>query len=141
MLRIIDLWGMGLGHIRFARDFLAVAVRQTVILYPETLDRVLVVNAATWWQARRCKEWLYLMYTHVMLYGCIEYNPQHPCLWREVMPKAYCESKPIREPQQKPKFCRSSNSYRVVPHIAGKFLQNAKASDVVTSKFAFQVAP
>ncbi|CAK9074665.1 unnamed protein product [Durusdinium trenchii] len=46
IILIIDLWGMGLGHIRFARDFLAVAVRQTVILYPETLDRVLVVNAA-----------------------------------------------------------------------------------------------
>lgn len=43
--RIIDLWGVGLSHIGFARDFLAVAVRQTVILYPETLDRVLVVNA------------------------------------------------------------------------------------------------
>lgn len=36
---------MGLGHIGFAKDFLAVAVKQTVVLYPETLDRVLVVNA------------------------------------------------------------------------------------------------
>jgi len=43
---IVDLWGVGLGHIRFVRDFLAVAVKQTVVLYPETLDRVLVVNAA-----------------------------------------------------------------------------------------------
>ncbi|CAL1138980.1 unnamed protein product [Cladocopium goreaui] len=43
---IIDLWGVGLGHIGFAKDFLAVAVKQTVVLYPETLDRVLVVNAA-----------------------------------------------------------------------------------------------
>ena len=46
-LRIIDLWGMGFGHLRFAKDFLAVAVQQTVALYPETLDRVLVVNAET----------------------------------------------------------------------------------------------
>ena len=45
VLRIIDLWGVGLGHIGFAKDFLAVAVKQTVVLYPETLDRVLVVNA------------------------------------------------------------------------------------------------
>ena len=45
--RIIDLWGVGLGHIGFAKDFLAVAVKQTVVLYPETLDRVLVVNAAS----------------------------------------------------------------------------------------------
>lgn len=45
---MVDLWGMGLGHISFARDFLAVAVKQTVLLYPETLDRVLVLNAASW---------------------------------------------------------------------------------------------
>ncbi|CAJ1379150.1 unnamed protein product [Effrenium voratum] len=46
VLLMVDLWGMGLGHISFARDFLAVAVKQTVLLYPETLDRVLVLNAA-----------------------------------------------------------------------------------------------
>eukprot|EP00434_Breviolum_minutum_P018798 symbB.v1.2.016580.t1/scaffold1253.1/size128728/7 len=46
VILIIDLWGVGLGHIGFAKDFLAVAVKQTVVLYPETLDRVLVVNAA-----------------------------------------------------------------------------------------------
>ena len=43
--RIVDLWGVGRGHFRFATEFLSVAVKQTVILYPETLDHVLVVNA------------------------------------------------------------------------------------------------
>lgn len=55
LLRIIDLWGMGFGHLRFAKDFLAVAVQQTVALYPETLDRVLVVNAETC-QTHPCRD-------------------------------------------------------------------------------------
>ncbi|CAE7174844.1 SFH1 [Symbiodinium pilosum] len=46
IILVIDLWGVGLGHLRFATDFLSAAVKQTVILYPETLDRVLIVNAA-----------------------------------------------------------------------------------------------
>ncbi|CAE7438829.1 SFH1 [Symbiodinium natans] len=46
VILIIDLWGLGRGHFRFARDFLAAAVKQTVVLYPETLDHILVVNAA-----------------------------------------------------------------------------------------------
>lgn len=46
VILIVDLWGVGRGHFRFATEFLSVAVKQTVILYPETLDHVLVVNAA-----------------------------------------------------------------------------------------------
>eukprot|EP00438_Fugacium_kawagutii_P010344 Skav210915 [mRNA] locus=scaffold4127:11132:29640:+ [translate_table: standard] len=56
---IIDLWGVGLSHIGFARDFLAVAVRQLVVLYPETLDRVLVVNAEAPLTTTAAKAWAF----------------------------------------------------------------------------------
>lgn len=78
LLRIIDLWGVGLGHIGFAKDFLAVAVKQAVVLYPETLDRVLVVNADACSQL--CP--LFLLY-----FSCFSLEPElgvyHQC-WTQL---------------------------------------------------------
>lgn len=46
IILVLDLWGLGMSHWRVMKDFLLAAIHQTVLLYPETLDKLLVVNAA-----------------------------------------------------------------------------------------------
>eukprot|EP00933_Yihiella_yeosuensis_P051243 TRINITY_DN49114_c0_g1_i1.p1 TRINITY_DN49114_c0_g1~~TRINITY_DN49114_c0_g1_i1.p1 ORF type:complete len:313 (-),score=52.03 TRINITY_DN49114_c0_g1_i1:55-993(-) len=46
IILVLDLWGLGVSHFRVLKDFWLAAVKQTVLLYPETLDKLMVTNAA-----------------------------------------------------------------------------------------------
>lgn len=46
IILVLDLWGLGMSHFRVLKDFMLVAVKHMVSLYPETLDKMVVTNAA-----------------------------------------------------------------------------------------------